>query len=75
MFETIEREWYIDSTNISLFNLHYLIYYCYYFIGIEWDSRTCDSAAGAGYLECIEYAFGNGCEWDTTTTAAAAAGY
>jgi hypothetical protein len=35
--------------------------------GCQWDERTCDAAAQASSLECLQYAHENGCPWDSKT--------
>jgi len=38
------------------------------------SSDTCRQAAGNGHLDCLKFAYENGCEWDVQTHVAAATG-
>ena len=42
--------------------------------GCEWDSQTCEKAAGGGHLGVLQWARANGCDWDSRTCSRATEG-
>ncbi len=42
-------------------------------VGLPWDAKTCDAAAAAGSIDCLDYAHASGCPWHSETCTVAAA--